>query len=263
MEDSKNIKRHHKIEKNREKGKKETMKSASFDILGTCFDFDPAIQKIQSLLGPHLASAHVDAKSLFFAWFFAAQRDFTYASLAGAYIPIASVLKLTFRRACRVVDVPAEVLTEEVVEDVMESVRNLVPRAGLKGCFDGLRGGGWEVYGVTNGGKETSLKYFELAGIELDKEHLLSCDELKVAKPDLRVYENVNRILDEKVGGKEGDGERWFVAAHAWDLQAARRAGFKTAYLTFEEHDGVSGVFGEFDIYADSMEELLEKLKAL
>jgi 2-haloacid dehalogenase len=44
-------------------------------------------------------------------------------------------------------------------------------------------------------------------------------------------------------------------------LIAARKAGFKTAFLDFEEHDPVTEVFGEFDLYAGSMSELLEKLK--
>ncbi|GIZ37457.1 hypothetical protein CKM354_000090200 [Cercospora kikuchii] len=240
-------------------------KSACFDVLGTCFDFQPAIEEISLRLKSKSlpSSTTIDVKSLFFGWFFAAQRDFTYASLCGNYTPIAQVLKLTFKRACAVVDIPLSAITDEDVEAVMAKVRELDARPGLKKCYDGLRDAGWDVYGVTNGGKEASLKYYELAGIELDKDHLLSCDEIKVAKPDERVYANANRWLTSRGLGMEGDGERWFVAAHAWDLLAARKAGFKTAYLHFEEHDPVTGVFGEFDLYADNMEELLEKMKAL
>ena len=43
----------------------------------------------------------------------------------------------------------------------------------------------------------------------------------------------------------------------------ARKQGFKTAYLDFEEHDPAPEVFGEFDLYAGSMRELLDKMKAL
>ena len=144
----------------------------------------------------------------------------------------------------------------------MKAVTSLGPREGLKTCFDGLKTAAWEVFGVTNGGKETSLNYYKLANIDLDGDHLLSCDEVGAAKPDFRVYTNANRHLTFKdLSEKEGD--RWFVAAHAWDLIAARKAGFKTAYLDFEEHDPVIEVFGEFDLYASSMEELLEKLKAV
>lgn len=144
----------------------------------------------------------------------------------------------------------------------MTAVTSLRPRPGLKTCFDGLRTAGWSVLGVTNGGKETSLNYYKLANIELDADHLLSCDDVGAAKPDFRVYINANRDLTFK-GLSEAEGDRWFVAAHAWDLIAARKTGFKTAYLGLEEHDPVESVFGKFDLYADDMEDLLTKMKAL
>jgi 2-haloacid dehalogenase len=234
-------------------------KSVSFDVIGTCFEFSAPITAIHTRLGPKLSTAAVDPKTLFFAWFYAAQRDFTYVSLSGFYTPIAQILKLTFRRACMIVDLPASAVTDDDIAEVMKAFKSMGPREGLKRCFDGLRGKGWDAYGVTNGGSETSLKYYENAGIELDAEHLLSCDDLKIAKPDVRVYENANKHLSAR-GLADGNGERWFVAAHAWDLIAARKAGFKTAYLDFEEHDPVTEVFGEFDLYVKSMDELLEKL---
>lgn len=241
-------------------------KSASFDVIGTCFAFSVPISTIQSRLGPKLSTAAVDPKTLFFSWFYAAQRDFTYVSMTGSYVPIAQVLESTFRRACAVVDLPVDAVTDEDVEEIMKAFKAMGPRDGLKKCFDGLREAGWDVYGVTNGGSETSLNYYRNAGIELDEQHLLSCDHIQIAKPDVRVYENANRHLSETVRhAKEalgtGGGARWFVAAHAWDLIAARKAGFKTAYLDFEEHDPCTGIFGEFDLYASSMEELLGKLK--
>jgi 2-haloacid dehalogenase len=233
--------------------------TASFDVIGTCFAFSAPITTIQTRLGPKLSTAAIDPKTLFFSWFYAAQRDFTYVSLCGSYTPIAQILQLTFRRACRIVDLPADAVSDEDIAAVMKAFKSMGPREGLKRCFDGLRESGWDVYGVTNGGSEVSLEYYHKTGIELDEAHLLSCDEIKIAKPDVKVYENANRHLSSRgVGEKD---ERWFVAAHAWDLIAARKAGFKTAYLDFEEHDPVTEVFGEFDLYATSMDELLEKLK--
>ncbi|KAK5132041.1 hypothetical protein LTR08_000378 [Meristemomyces frigidus] len=238
-------------------------KSACFDVLGTCFSFSTAIDTLSDRLGPKLAAIGVDPKTLFFSWFYAAQRDFTYTSIAGSYTPIAQILRHTLTRACLIVDLPADQVTDADVQAVMEQITKLPAREGLKACYDGLREAGWDVHGVTNGGKDASLNYYALADVELDADHLLSCDDIKVAKPDVKVYETANQHLTSRGLGKEGDGERWFVAAHGWDLIAARKAGFKTAYLTFEEHDPVTEVFGKFDLYADSMAELLEKLKAL
>lgn len=237
--------------------------SASFDVIGTCFDFAVPIAAIQERLGPKLSTAKCDPKTLFFAWFYAAQRDFTYVSMAGSYKPIAEVLRLTFRRACLIVDLPADAVTDDDVAYVMKAFKSMEPREGLKECYDGLREAGWDVYAVTNGGVETSLAYYHNANIELDSAHLLSCDNLKVAKPDVKVYERAQDHLSNQGIGEKGDGKRWFVAAHAWDLTSARAAGFKTAYLDFEEHDPVTEVFGEFDLYANSMKELLEKMKNL
>ena len=238
-------------------------KSVCFDVLGTCFDFDKAIQAIDQQLGKRLRAINVDPKTLFFSWFYSAQRDFTYATLCGDYKPIAHVLKHTLRRACLIVDLPKDQApTDDDIAAVMKAVTSLEARPGLKECYDGLREASWDVNGVTNGGKETSLNYYRLAGIELASDHLLSCDEIEVAKPDVRVYENADRRLSSRGLSKE-DGDRWFVAAHAWDLMAARKQGFKTAYLDFEEHDAVPEVFGEFDLYVSSMRELLDKMKAL
>jgi len=234
-------------------------KSVSFDVLGTCFDFHRAIDAIERRLGSKLKSINVDSKSLFFSWFYAAQRDFTYTSIVGNYTPIAQILKQTLRRACQIVDLPGEQVSDDDITAVMQEMQRLAPRPGLKKCYDELREAGWDVYGVTNGGKETSLNYYKLANINLDKDHLLSCDDIKKAKPDPQVYKTTNEHLDAR-GLGDSEGDRWFVAAHAWDLIAARKAGFKTAYLSSEEHDPVTGVFGEFDLYVDSMEELLQEL---
>ena len=235
-------------------------KSACFDVLGTCFRFEGTIDTINARLGKQLASAGLDPKTLFFSWFYAAQRDFTYTSIAGSYTPIAQILKSTFRRACLVVDFAGDVSDDDLAA-IMDSVTKLAPRDGLKRCYDGLRESGWDVYGVTNGGKQTSLKYYSLADIKLDTDHLLSCDDINFAKPDVKVYETANNHLTSRRVSEHGSGDRWFVAAHGWDLLAAKKAGFKTAYLDFEEHDPVTSVFGEFDLYASSMDELLEKLR--
>lgn len=197
--------------------------------------------------------------------------------MVGSYMPIAQILKHTFRRALAIVDYPdpEKHITDADIDALMTEIRRLPPRPGLKEIFDGLRDDGWDVYAVTNGGKEGSLKYFELANVELDADHLLSCDDLKIAKPDMKVYENANKWLEGRdcertrlVKSQTGQGtaekeigQRWFVAAHSWDLIAAKKSGFRTAWVAHEERDPVKPVFGEFDVYAKDLGECLEKMK--
>lgn len=238
-------------------------KSACFDVLGTCFHFQPLIDVIKNILTRDSnIQTTIDAPTLFHSWFYAAQRDFTYTSMIGSYTPIAQILKHTFRRALAIVDFPNpdKHITDTDIDNLMTEIRRLPPRPGLKDIFDGLRSDGWDVYAVTNGGKEGSLKYFELANIQLDSDHLLSCDDLNVAKPDVRVYQNANDWL-EKRGCEQTNGARWFVAAHSWDLIAARKQGFRTAWVAHEERDPVTEVFGEFDVYAKDLRECLEKMR--
>ena len=241
--------------------------SASFDVLGTCFHFQPLIELIQQILTRNTnIQTTIDATTFFHSWFYAAQRDFTYTSLCGSYTPIASILQQTFRRALAIVDYPDPNtnITDEDIESLIMDIKRLPPRDGLKEIFDGLRDAGWDVYAVTNGGKQASLKYYELAGVALDDDHLLSCDDIKVAKPDPKVYQNANKWLESRgceAHDKDGGRSRWFVAAHSWDLIAAKKEGFRTAWVAHEEHDPVTGVFGEFDVYAKDLRECLEKMK--
>lgn len=50
-----------------------------------------------------------------------------------------------------------------------------------------------------------------------------SCDEVGLAKPFAEVYTGAHEACRELEGGEQR--ERWFVAAHLWDLAAARKAG--------------------------------------
>ncbi|EPQ31668.1 uncharacterized protein PFL1_01001 [Pseudozyma flocculosa PF-1] len=78
---------------------------------------------------------------------------------------------------------------------------------------------------------------------------LFSCDEIEVAKPDMRVYDEVLQRVDKRAGQRG----LWFVASHKWDLYAAKRAGFKTAWVTYEEHYACHDVFGTPDIVATDL----------
>lgn len=121
-------------------------KSACFDVLGTCFGFGAGIEAVQARLGSRLKAIGVDPKTFFFQWFYSAQRDFTYTSVVGSYMPIAQILKHTLRRACLIVDLPFdEAPDDDDVAAIMSAITSLEARPGLKACFDGLREAGWEV----------------------------------------------------------------------------------------------------------------------
>lgn len=153
----------------------------------------------------------------------------------------------------------------------MGIMKSLPAREGLKECFEMLRGAGWDVVACTNGGRKGTEGYYANAGIEWVKGgNVISCDEIGggVAKPDMRVYQEANRVLGEREaafagqgGDRKADGNtRWFVAAHSWDLIAARKAGFRTAWVSHEEGDSCEDLFGKFDVYAGGLKECAEAM---
>lgn len=77
---------------------------------------------------------------------------------------------------------------------------------------------------VTNGSKSTTQGYVDQAGLKEYVDNVKSCDEVGLGKPFGEVYAMAHRAVDE-LTGEEGREERWFVAAHMWDLHAAKKAG--------------------------------------
>jgi 2-haloacid dehalogenase len=63
----------------------------------------------------------------------------------------------------------------------------------------------------------------EAAGLAEHLEHLVSVDEIRVYKPDARVYHHAAARLGAPID------EITFVSAHAWDAAGARAAGMRVA----------------------------------
>lgn len=95
---------------------------------------------------------------------------------------------------------------------------------------------------------------------------LFSCDEIGAAKPDPKVYTEVLRRtkaepMDASTAKKEYQGI-WFVASHTWDTFAAKQAGFRTAWVTYEEFYSCPSVYGTPDVVGRNLEEIAEKILA-
>lgn len=83
---------------------------------------------------------------------------------------------------------------------------------------------------ITNGSKATTEGYVKQAGLQDLVDDVRSCDEVGLAKPFVQVYEGALKACElvEGKNKKRVEGEetkRWFVAAHMWDLAAARKSG--------------------------------------
>lgn len=52
----------------------------------------------------------------------------------------------------------------------------------------------------------------------------------------------------------------WFVAAHTWDLHAAKQVGFKTAFVTFEEIVTCEDIYSKPDVIEDGLAKLAKAI---
>lgn len=119
-----------------------------------------------------------------------------------------------------------------------------------------MKKAGWTVWAFTSGDRPRVMGYFERGNIDIDNNHIVTCDDVGVGKPDLKAYEK----LIEKIGVDSKASDLWFAAAHAWDVSAAGRAGFKTAYCSVLEKEALDDVFGKMDVVAATLPELAEKV---
>ena len=147
--------------------------------------------------------------------------------------------------------------SEEDVEYFIEEYKNCEVRPGAKECIDQLKTAGWTVWAFTSGDRERVRGYFSKGEIAIENEHIVTCDDVGVGKPEIKAYERVK----EKIGAAQ-DEMLWFAAAHGWDVSAAGRAGFRTAYCTVLEKEPLEDIFEKPDITAESLPALAEKVIA-
>jgi len=177
---------------------------------------------------------------------------------------------------------------ESVKDRIMASLGKLEPRPGMVEAFSKTYRDEQlvpkhvkqvELWGATNGGLALGEKLFKGA-LGGDTEvfigddgvgekqvmrntlgkgvGLFSCDEIKIAKPEPKVYEAIqNRI---KTNSSSSSFSSWFVASHTWDLFAAKKAGFKTAWVGYEEFFTCPEIYQKPDIIANDLEEAARKI---
>ncbi|OCF35053.1 haloacid dehalogenase, type II [Kwoniella heveanensis BCC8398] len=201
-----------------------------FDALGTCFTLADIIQAVEEQYGRDLVGAGWGVKGFVNDWFHSCQRDYTYLSLISPPPPaIASILKTNLPLSLSAaLNIPPP--SPSSLEAITSLLASLPPAPTLRDTFKLLsESGNAKLVIVTNGAKETTEGYADKADVKQYVETVLSCDQIGLAKPHKEVYEAANKACDALEGG-QGD-ERWFVAAHIWDLAAAKEAGFRTALV--------------------------------
>ncbi|PWY78930.1 hypothetical protein BO83DRAFT_386612 [Aspergillus eucalypticola CBS 122712] len=205
-----------------------TDKHVVFDVVGTCVSYDVFFSAIDSRLGPKLRTYNIHPRLFGYAWMEAGEKEYTYLSLSTHYVKFFDVFRSIFYRTLWQAGIlnPREFATDEDREYLLASYRE----------FKSLRNAGFTVWALTSGDTSRVAGYLAEGGVMFPEENFVSCDTIGVG----------------------GGSVAWFAAAHMWDAAAAKRCGFKGAWVSLWEKEKCSDIFGKMDVEEDSLPMLAE-----
>ncbi len=202
-----------------------------FDIIGTCFSLEKPRQRLVELGAPTYA---LDL------WFAQTLRDAFALSHAGAYRPLKQVLEAELPRTMKVLGIDLDTLQ---LSHVAASFAELELQPGALEAFQILTEASWQLIALTNGSEDSTRKLLQRSNAIAHFASIFSCDAIGKTKPHPDVYTMPKRDTKSDV---------WMVAAHAWDIAGASRAGLRTAFITQQEKDYLS-IYPQPEVVASNL----------
>jgi 2-haloacid dehalogenase len=184
-----------------------------FDVNETLLDM--------SALDAHFQRAFGDA-ALRVEWFQTMLQSAFLTTIAGPYKPFGE----HFRAALAITALRRNLrIDPEDERAILAGVRTLPAHPDAKPALERLRSAGFRLAALTNSTAEVEEAQLRNAGLADLFDKALSADTGKRLKPAAEAYTNAARDLGVKVG------EMRMIAAHAWDVHGAVRAGCAAAFV--------------------------------
>jgi 2-haloacid dehalogenase len=206
--------------------------TVAFDVIGTLFTLERPRGALTELGLPEYALE---------LWFAESLRDFFALSHAGGYAPLRDALAAALPRTLSSQNVEYD---DAVIERVMATFRDLDPAEGAGAAIQALTEAGFSILALTNGSEDLTRGLLNGGGLDNYFDAVLSCDAIRTSKPHPAVYE---------MARQREPGELWMVAAHAWDIAGAARAGLRTVWISGKERV-YPAIFPTPDIRAPDLE---------
>lgn len=187
--------------------------AVALDIVETVFSLEPLAGKLKAAGLPEIALR------LFFAQML---RDAFALEASGTFKPFKEVAAASLAVVMANHGVQPD---KTKIETVLAGFGELPAHPDVADGLERLRSAGIRIAALTNGGAENTQKLLARAGLAQYVEKLISIDEVRRWKPNREVYLHAARSL-----GVE-PARLALVAAHAWDVHGAKRAGLCGAWV--------------------------------
>ncbi len=122
-------------------------------------------------------------------------------------------------------------LSDEDEQNILMGMRELPPHPEVADGLDRLRAAGFRLVALTNSTQEVAEAQLAFAGLTDKFERILSADTAKRLKPAPAPYRMTAKTLGVETR------ELRLVAAHAWDVAGALRAGCAAAFVARQPYD--------------------------
>jgi 2-haloacid dehalogenase len=172
-------------------------------------------------LDPHFERVFGDAR-MRQTWFAQMIQSALVATVTGAYSTFGAIAMAALTMTAAQAGVE---LREEDRDAVAAELRRLPTHPEVPGALERLHRAGLRLAALTNSTEEVARAQLEHAGIVGWFEQVLSADMVQRLKPAPEPY----LLAGERLGVPIGEVR--LVAAHAWDLAGAARAGCATAFV--------------------------------
>lgn len=156
------------------------------------------------------------------AWFNQALQSAFVTTITGEYVNFTKIWTTALEMTAARYGTP---LSADDCAAVLDGMRTLPSHADVPAALERLRSAGLRLAALTNSTEEVAMMQLSNAGLAHFFENIFSADIVRRLKPAPEPYEYAAVRLNVPIGRIR------MVAAHAWDIAGASRAGCAIAFL--------------------------------